>query len=33
MKATIATMLNIKPILTVVDGLVEPLDKVREARR
>lgn len=33
MKATIATMLNIKPILTVVDGLVEPLDKVRGSRK
>ncbi len=33
MKATIATMLNIKPILTVVDGLVEPLDKVRGSKK
>jgi len=33
MKATIATMLNIKPILTVTDGLVEPLDKVRGSKR
>ena len=33
MKATIATMLNIKPILTVVDGLVEPLDKVRGKKK
>ncbi len=33
MKATIATMLNIKPILTVKDGLVEPLDKVRGSKK
>jgi len=33
MKATIATMLNIKPILTVTDGLVEPLDKVRGSKK
>ncbi|QUH25989.1 DegV family protein [Serpentinicella alkaliphila] len=33
MKASIATMLNIKPILTVVDGLVEPLDKVRGSKK
>lgn len=33
MKATIATMLNIKPILTVEDGLVEPLDKVRGSKK
>lgn len=33
MKATLATMLNIKPILTVVDGLVEPLDKVRGSKK
>ncbi len=33
MKATIATMLNIKPILTVVDGLVEPLDRVRGRKK
>lgn len=33
MKATIATMLNIKPILTVVDGLVESLDKVRGSKK
>ncbi|MCC5910279.1 MAG: DegV family protein [Clostridiaceae bacterium] len=29
MKATIGTILNVKPILTVEEGLVEPLDKVR----
>lgn len=33
MKATIATMLNIKPILTVAEGLVEPLDKVRGSKK
>lgn len=33
MKATIATILNMKPILTVVDGLVEPLDKVRGSKK
>ncbi|AOY77905.1 DegV family protein [Clostridium formicaceticum] len=33
MKATIATILNVKPILTVVDGLVEPLDKVRGSKK
>jgi len=33
MKATIANILNIKPILTVVDGLVEPLDKVRGSKK
>lgn len=33
MKATIATMLNIKPILTVEDGLVESLDKVRGSKK
>ena len=33
MKATIATVLNVKPILTVVEGLVEPLDKVRGSRK
>jgi len=33
MKASIATILNIKPILTVVDGLVEPLDKVRGSKK
>ncbi len=33
MKAAIATMLNIKPVLTLVDGLVEPLDKVRGSKK
>lgn len=33
MKATIATMLNIKPILTVEEGLVESLDKVRGSKK
>ncbi|AKL94689.1 DegV family protein [Clostridium aceticum] len=33
MKATIATILNVKPILTVVEGLVEPLDKVRGSKK
>lgn len=33
MKATIATILNVKPILTVVDGLVESLDKVRGSKK
>lgn len=33
LKATIATLLNVKPILTVVDGLVEPLDKVRGSKK
>lgn len=33
MKATLATMLNIKPILTVEDGLVEPLDRVRGSKK
>lgn len=33
MKATVATMLNIKPILTVEDGLVESLDKVRGSKK
>ncbi len=33
MKATIANILNIKPILTVVDGLVEPLDKTRGSKK
>ncbi len=33
MKATIANILNIKPILTVVNGLVEPLDKVRGSKK
>ena len=33
MKATIAMMLNIKPILTVVDGLVEPLDNGRGGKK
>ncbi|SDK70336.1 DegV family protein [Natronincola ferrireducens] len=33
MKATIATILNVKPILTVEDGLVESLDKVRGTKK
>lgn len=33
MKAAIATMLNIKPILTVIDGLVESIDKVRGSKK
>ncbi|KAB3532916.1 DegV family protein [Alkaliphilus pronyensis] len=33
MKAVIGGLLNIKPILTVNDGLVEPLDKVRGSKK
>lgn len=33
MKATIATILNVKPILTVEEGLVESLDKVRGSKK
>ncbi len=32
-KALVANILNIKPILTVTNGLVEPLDKVRGSRK
>ncbi|WPX08369.1 DegV family protein [Anaerocellum danielii] len=32
-KATIGSILNIKPILHIVDGVVEPLDKVRGMKR
>ncbi|BCS80501.1 DegV family protein [Anaerocellum diazotrophicum] len=32
-KATIGNILNIKPILHIVDGVVEPLDKVRGMKR
>ena len=33
LKATIANILNIKPILTIVDGLVEPLSKARGSKK
>lgn len=33
MKAVIGGILNVKPILTVVDGIVEPLDKVRGSKK
>ncbi|NLM04322.1 MAG: DegV family protein [Clostridiales bacterium] len=33
MKAAIATVLNVKPILTVKDGLVEVLDKIRGSKK
>lgn len=33
MKALIGGMLNVKPILTVKEGLVEPLDKVRGSKK
>lgn len=33
MKATLANIFNIKPILTVANGLVEPLDKVRGSKK
>ncbi len=32
-KALVANLLNIKPILTLKDGLVDPLDKVRGSKR
>ncbi|RQD69655.1 MAG: DegV family protein [Tindallia sp. MSAO_Bac2] len=32
-KALVANLLNIKPILTLRDGLVDPLDKVRGSKR
>lgn len=33
MKATIATILNVKPVLTVEEGLVESLDKIRGSKK
>jgi len=33
MKAAIATVLNVKPVLTVEEGLVEPLDKIRGSKK